>query len=135
LDARARVHTHTHIYKFLKEQEINQLNAYKSNSILKSINSIESKTQQIEFLQENIKVKRIENQLNQEILLQRIQSFENIIKSEVCNDLPTTFWHTKKHTVNLSYVKDFDMIHTHTHICLNISYDIYVMSLSYIIFD
>jgi hypothetical protein len=48
-------------FKFLKEQDINQLNAYKSNSIFKSINLIRSKTQQIEFLQEDIKVKELNN--------------------------------------------------------------------------
>jgi hypothetical protein len=84
------------------------LNAYKSNSISKSINLIKSKTQQIEFLQEEIKVKRIEEQLSQKTRQQRIQLFEDRIKSEVCFDLPTAFWHRKKHTVSLPYVKDFD---------------------------
>jgi hypothetical protein len=84
------------------------LNAYKSNSISKSINLIKSKTQQIEFLQEEIKVKRIEEQLSQKTRQQRIQLFEDMIKSEVCFDLPTAFWHRKKHTVSLPYVKDFD---------------------------
>jgi len=84
------------------------LNAYKSNSISKSINLIKSKTQQIEFLQEEIKVKRIEEQLSQKTLQQKIQLFEDRTKSEVCFDLPTAFWYRKKHTVSLPYVKDFD---------------------------
>jgi hypothetical protein len=95
-------------FKFLAKPELSQLNAYKSNSISKSINLIKSKTQQIEFLQEEIKVKRIEEQLSQKTLQQRIQLFEDRIKSEVCYDLPTTFWHRKKHTSSLPYVKDFD---------------------------
>jgi hypothetical protein len=84
------------------------LNAYKSNSISKSINLIKSKTQQIEFLQEEIKVKRIEEQLSQNTHQQKIQLFEDRTKSEVCFDLPTAFWYRKKHTVSLPYVKDFD---------------------------
>jgi hypothetical protein len=42
------------------------------HSISKSINLIKSKTQQIEFLQEEIKVKRIEEQLSQKSLQQGI---------------------------------------------------------------
>jgi hypothetical protein len=95
-------------FKFLAKPELSQLDAYKSNSISKSINLIKSKTQQVEFLQEEIKVKRIEEQLSRKILQQKIQFFENRIKSEVCSDLPTAFWHRKKYTVSLPYVKDFD---------------------------
>jgi hypothetical protein len=95
-------------FKFLARPELSQLNAYKRTSISKSVNLIKSKTQQIEFLQEEIKVKRIEEQLNQKILQQRIQLFEDRIKSEVCFDLPTAFWHRKKHTVSPPYVKDFN---------------------------
>jgi hypothetical protein len=95
-------------FKFLARPEMSQVNAYKNNSITKSINLIKSKTQQIEFLQEEIRVKRIEEQLSQKSLQQRIQLFEDKIKSEVCSDLPTAFWHRKKHTVSLPYIKDFD---------------------------
>jgi hypothetical protein len=78
------------------------LNAFKSNSISKSVNLIKSKTQQIEFLKEQIKVKRFEEQLSQKTLQQRIQLFEDRIKSEVCSDVPTAFWHRKKHTFLIS---------------------------------
>jgi hypothetical protein len=59
-------------FKFLAKPELSQLNAFKSNSISKSVNLIKSKTQQIGFLQEEIKVKRIEEQLSQKTLQQRI---------------------------------------------------------------
>jgi len=95
-------------FKFLAKPERSQLNAFKSNSISKSINLIKSKAQHIEFLQEEIKVKRIEEQLSQKVFQQKIQLFEDRIKSEVCSDLPTTFWYRKKHTVSLPYVKGFD---------------------------
>jgi hypothetical protein len=52
-------------FKFLVKPQQSQLNAYKNNSISKSVNLIKSKTQYIEFLQEEIKVKRIEEQLSQ----------------------------------------------------------------------
>jgi len=95
-------------FKFLAKLELSQLNAYKNISISKSVNLVKSKAQQIEFLQEEIKVKRIEEQLSQKVLQQKIQLFEDRIKSEVCSDLLTAFWHRKKHTVSLPYVKDFD---------------------------
>jgi hypothetical protein len=60
-------------FKFLTKQEFNQLNAYKSNFISKSINLINSKTQQLRFLQDEVKIKRIEEQLSSKILPQRIQ--------------------------------------------------------------
>jgi hypothetical protein len=84
------------------------LNAYKSNSISKSINLINSKTQQIGFLQEKIKVKRIEEQLTNKIIQQRIQFFEDEIKNEVCSDLPNAFRQRKKHVVKLPYIKEFN---------------------------
>jgi len=95
-------------FKFLAKPERSQLNAFKSNSIFKSVNLIKSKNHQIGFLQDEIKVERIEEQLSQKILQQRIQLFEDRIKNEVCSDVPTAFWHRKKHTVNLPYIKDFD---------------------------
>jgi FtsZ-binding cell division protein ZapB len=55
-------------FKFLGKPERSQLNAFKSNSISKSVNLIKSKAQHIEFLQEEIKVKRIEEQLSQKVL-------------------------------------------------------------------
>jgi hypothetical protein len=57
-------------FKFLAKPKLSQLDAYKSNSISKSINLIKSKTQQVEFLQKEIKVKRIEEQLSRKILQQ-----------------------------------------------------------------
>jgi hypothetical protein len=87
-------------FKFLAKPERSQLNAFKSNSISKSVNLIKSKTQQIEFLKEE--------QLSQKTLQQRIQLLKDRIKSEVCSDVPTAFWHRKKHTVSLPYIKDFE---------------------------
>jgi len=55
-----------------------------------------------------IYIKRVEGQLSQKTLKEKIQLFEDRIKSEVCSDLLTTFWHRKKHTISLPYVKDFD---------------------------
>jgi hypothetical protein len=67
------------------------LKAFQSNSISKTINLINSKQQHVVFLQEEIQAKRIEDQLNQPILQQRIKLFEEMIRNEVCSNLPTAF--------------------------------------------
>ena len=36
-----------------------------------------------------------------------IRKFEEKLKQEVCSDLPTAFWHRRRHEVALPYVKDF----------------------------
>ena len=41
------------------------------------------------------------------MVLAKIREFEEKLKQEVCSDLPTTFWHRKRHEVALPYVKDF----------------------------
>jgi hypothetical protein len=48
-------------FKFLARPELSQLNAYKSNSISKSINLIKSKTQQIEFYKKKLRLKELKN--------------------------------------------------------------------------
>jgi hypothetical protein len=95
-------------FKFLNKIDSTQLKAFQSNSISKTINLITSKQQHVVFLQEEIQAKRIEDQLNQPILQQRIKLFEERIRNEVCSNLPNAFWHRKKHTVNLPYIKGFD---------------------------
>ena len=41
------------------------------------------------------------------MVLAEIREFGEKLKQEVCSDLPTTFWHRKRHEVALPYVKDF----------------------------
>jgi predicted transglutaminase-like protease len=82
-------------FKFLNKLDSSQLKAFQNNQISKTINLINSKQKHSEFLQEEIKVKRIEDQLSQPILQQRIKLFEERIRNEVCSDLPNAFWHRK----------------------------------------
>ena len=37
-----------------------------------------------------------------------IDNFHKVLINDVCSDILNTFWHRKKHIVNLSYVKDFN---------------------------
>ena len=45
--------------------------------------------------------------LTANMVLAEIREFEEKLKKEVCSDLPTAFWHRKRHEVALPYVKDF----------------------------
>jgi hypothetical protein len=54
-----------------------------------------------------LKFKRIEEQLELPLLKQKIENFENKIKSKICANLPNAFWHRKKHIVDLRYKSNF----------------------------
>ncbi|HET6457955.1 MAG TPA: reverse transcriptase family protein, partial [Nitrosopumilaceae archaeon] len=42
------------------------------------------------------------------LIQQKIKNFEAKIVNDLCSDIPTAFWHRKKHIVTLPYVKDFN---------------------------
>ena len=69
---------------------------------------ISAKTAHIKYLQEEIRYKKVEDQLACKILQEEIRKFEEKLKQEVCSDLPTAFWHRKRHEVALPYVKNFN---------------------------
>ena len=50
---------------------------------------------------------QVEEQLACKNIQAEIRRFKEKLKQEVCSDLPTAFWHRKKHEVALPYVKDF----------------------------
>jgi hypothetical protein len=79
------------------EIDINQLN----------LNLISAKTKQLNFLKQEVKYKKIAEQLSNKLLQSKIFTFNNKIVNTVCSELPNSFWHRKKHIVSLSYVKDF----------------------------
>jgi hypothetical protein len=73
----------------------------------RSVNLISTKTKHLNFLQQEVKYKRISEQLADKLLQSKISAFNNKIVYTVCSDLPNAFWHRKKHIVSLPYVKDF----------------------------
>ena len=88
----------------MKPREISSL---QDVSISKTLNLINRKTQHLKFLKNDLKHKKIEEQLTCKIVQAEIREFEEKLKQEVCSDLPTAFWHRKRHEVALPYVKDF----------------------------
>jgi hypothetical protein len=72
-----------------------------------SVNLISAKTKHLNFLQQELKYKKISEQLTDKLIQSKIVAFYDKIIDTVCSDLSNAFWHRKKHIVSLPYVKDF----------------------------
>jgi hypothetical protein len=85
----------------------------KDFNILKDISVISKqirnrKEKQIMFLKQDLKHKRIEEQLKDPLLQQKIKNFQEKIESDICANIPNAFWHRKNHVVHLPYESNFD---------------------------
>jgi hypothetical protein len=78
-----------------------------------SLNLIYAKTKHLNFLQQEVKYKKISEQLADKLLQSKIYAFNNKIVDTICFDLPNAFWHRKKHIISLPYVKDFSEKNSH----------------------
>ena len=56
-------------------------------------------------LKSEIIYERIADQLTDSILNQKIEVFRQQIEIEICSNLPTAFWHSRRHIVQLTYEK------------------------------
>ena len=73
-----------------------------------SLNLIHAKTKYLNFLKQEVRYKKIAEQLSDKLLLSKIDNFHKILINDVYSDIPNAFWHRKRHNVNLPYVKDFN---------------------------
>jgi hypothetical protein len=73
----------------------------------RSMNLISAKTKHLNFLQRELKYKKIYEQLADKLIQSKIVAFYDKIVDAVCSDLSYAFWHRKKYIVSLPYVKDF----------------------------
>ena len=94
-------------FKFLRSPKPKDINSLKKVSISKTLNLIQAKTQHLKYLSMELSYKRADEKLSSKSYQADIRKFEEELKQEVCSDLPTAFWHRKKHEVALPYVKDF----------------------------
>ena len=94
-------------FKFLRSPEPKDINSLQEVSISKTLNLIKAKTQHLKYLGNELSYKRTDEQLACKSYQSDIRKFEEELKHEVCSDLPTAFWHRKRHEVALPYVKDF----------------------------
>ena len=72
-----------------------------------ALNLIHAKTKHLNFLQQDVRYKKIDERLSNKLLQSKIDNFQKILIDDVCFDVPNAFWHRRKHIVNLPYVKDF----------------------------
>ena len=94
-------------FQFLSPVKQKELNNLQSNSIYQQLNLIQRKQNKIMFLKEEIQHQRIEEQLQEDSIKQRITTLEDKFKRDICADIPNAFWERKKHIIELPYEKDF----------------------------
>ena len=95
-------------FKFLRSLEPREISSLQEVFVSKTLNLISAKTQHLEYLKDDLMHKKVEEQLACKNIQEEIRKFEEKHKQEVCSNLPTTFWHRKRHQIALPYVKDFN---------------------------
>ena len=86
-------------FKFASKFEIDTID---------SLNPIHAKTKHLNFPKQEVRYKKIVEQLSNKLLQSKINNFHKILINDICSNIPNAFWHRKKHIVNLPYVKDFN---------------------------
>lgn len=95
--------------KEIKFPYLNPISQEESNFIKsKTIFKINILSNQVKYLQNDIKVQKIEQTLRTPEVQTRIKQFQQQIELEVCSDLPNAFWQRKRHIIELPYIKDFN---------------------------
>ena len=82
--------------------------ALKSEIDVDALNLIHAKIKYLNFLQQEVRYKKIAEQISDKLLQSKIDNFQKMLIDDVCSDIPNAFWHRKKHIVDLPYVKDFN---------------------------
>ena len=95
-------------FRFLRSLEPREISSFQEVFVSKTLNLISAKTQHLEYLKDDLTHKKVEEQLACKNIQEDIRKFEEKHKQEVCSNLPTTFWHRKRHQIALLYVKDFN---------------------------
>ena len=95
-------------FKFLRSSEPREISTLQEISVSKTLNLIRAKTQYLKYLKDDLRYTQVEEQLAYKNIQAEIRKFEEKLKQKVCSDLPTAFWHRKRHEVALPYVKDFN---------------------------
>lgn len=101
------------LFRFILLPMTKDINILKDISIFQEINIISKqiknrKEKQIMFLKQDLKHKRIEEQLKDPLLQQKIKTFQEKIESEICANIPNAIWHRKNYVVQLPYESNFD---------------------------
>ncbi|GAV79251.1 hypothetical protein CFOL_v3_22716, partial [Cephalotus follicularis] len=97
------------MFAFNEKTITKEINLLKTFSLFKehSIKMIEAKENHLYSMKQKLSNKKLENQLQNSQIKERIYSIKNNIIKNLCSDLPDAFWHRKRHMVSLPYEKDF----------------------------
>ena len=95
-------------FKFFRSSKPREISCLEEVFVSKTLNLISANTQHLKYHEDDLRHKKVEEQLACKNIQAEIRKFEEKHKQEVCSDLPTTFWHRKRHEVALPYVKDFN---------------------------
>ena len=61
-----------------------------------ALNLIHAKTKHLNFLKQEVRYKRIAEQLANKLLQSKIDNFQKKLIGDVCSNVPNAFWHRKK---------------------------------------
>ena len=78
-------------FKFLRSPKPREINSLQYLSISKTLNLISAKTQHLMHLKDDLRYKKVEEQLTCKNIQEEIRKFEEKLKQEVYSDLPTAF--------------------------------------------
>lgn len=97
------------LFEFINPIKTKELNNIKDNlEETNFLKIIQGKENQIGFLQKEILYSKIEKQLQDPSIKEKIIKLQKEFEDEVCSTIPNAFWGRKVHTVSLPYEKDFD---------------------------
>ena len=98
------------LFKFILPPILKEIYSLDNISKIKEIDKerIYRKNRHLLSLKSEIIYERIADQLTDSILNQKIEVFRQQIEIEICSNLPTAFWHRRRHIVQLPYEKDFN---------------------------
>ncbi|XP_060211923.1 uncharacterized protein LOC132639494 [Lycium barbarum] len=74
----------------------------------KTVFKIRLLTNQISYLKDEIKIKKIGQTLKNPVIERKIENFQEKLEHEVCSELPSAFWERKRHIVELPYIDGFN---------------------------
>ncbi|KAG6667487.1 hypothetical protein CIPAW_01G104600 [Carya illinoinensis] len=80
---------------------------FERDTARRSVFLLSAKRKHLDFLKQEIKFKRVYDNLHDSLLRSKLEDFQKTLIYEVCSELPNAFWHRKKHVVSLPYVKNF----------------------------
>ena len=94
-------------FNFVLEPEEKDLKTIQDQSVTKTLTILNNKKNHLKHLKNEIRYKRIEDQLTSDKLQSKIKQFNKTLLKEICSEVPHAFWHRKKHMINLPYAKEF----------------------------